>query len=810
MRARVGLACLLVASCASPSAPVDAPPRASASSAPRGEGAPLLPDGRVAARSVALTKRSVCALLVDATVWCFGPLYASDRAAYVVHEMPIPRTRALVSTTSVTYALTEDGRVFEWGFDPQLGALLAPRAVHAEGVDEIAAATDRLCVRRGAFADCRTASGEDPTPVSSEAVAIAARTNDACAATATTVVCMSSSSQIERRIPDVVELAASGTRTCARSRSGRVKCWQRAELDETEPFGGRAFSALEASPFGVCAVPALGPRVCLPDTAAGTESDASVALADALRPHRGVSSVALGGTGACFVDAGVLHCWGEADVGRREGAPTPVDLGDLASLRSARDVAVGAGRVCVLGMDDAVRCWGDTSSGATGLPAERAQLGPERVPGLPPIARLAAHRGMNCYVTKASEREPGGQLLCSGGFGPRLGAQACSDARFPCRRAPALVTTGVRDVALGDAFGCTVDEDGGARCWGRNDVGQLGAGDLEDAPSPRPVVDASGAPLRRVRKVAAGPMHACAILDPEPPRADGGGDVVCWGHDDPGVQGRPVPPPAEMPIIEKGWGMVRSVATPVPMPRPVMDVSARCAILAPPEGQTGAGGEVRCWGPDLNGNYAVTPARMGACDATRVVDACALGGRGVTCPMRGARIPAPYAGPAITSLALDDGRACWVDAEHHVSCRNRDDDAPIAGTLTLGPYAPTSACTAEPTRGARPPIASWSLSDVSGPFGAHGLSRAEIQTLVDVWSGPDLESCLGATPGVTFRFADAWGNDRVRLVYVGAPCEGLLDETDPMSTSKKLTPAGLALVKAMLVRPPPRPGREIP
>lgn len=795
-----------VVACGSPTVPVEPPPRASASSAPRaGDGAPLLPDGRIAATSVAVMGQSVCALLVDGTVWCFGRSFSDDRGAHVVHEMPIPKARSLVATTSATYALAEDGHVYVWGYDARLGKIDVPRALDADGVSEVAASVQATCLRRGSIAECRRPSGEAPFVLADDAVAISTRPREACAARPTTVACQAfglpPSPSVERRLPDVVELAASDARTCARSRAGRVKCWKDDELVETDLFGPRAFSALEGSPWGICAVPAGAPRVCVPDDADAPDAELAVAIADALRPHRNLTRVALGPSGACFVDAGVVHCWGESDVLGRATAPRAIDLGDLASLRSARDVAVAPGRTCIVGTDDAVRCWGDTTSGATGLPTDGGQLGPARVPGLPPVAYIASHANMNCYVTREIGSEVGGRLFCAGGFSDLYGRSDCADPRFPCRREATLVTTGVRDVALGDGFACVLDADTGVRCWGRNDDGQLGTGDFDDAPSPRPVLVGAGHALRGARKIVAGRRHVCALVD---------SDLACWGYDDPGVQGRAVPPAREMAVLPVGWGMARNVATPVPTEGRVRDVSARCVILAPADGERGSAGEVRCWGPDLNGNFAVTPARVGACDATQVVDACALGGRGVVCPTRGAKIQPPYTGPAITSFAVDDLSVCWVDADHRVACRDRDDDTPRIGALQLGPYAPTSACPAEPTRGARPPIASWAGSEVSGPFSAHALSLAEIQTLVDVWSGPDLESCQGPTPGVTFRFTDAWHTERTRLVYVGAPCEGLMDETDPLSTSKKLTPEGLALVKAMLARPPQRRDRDIP
>lgn len=58
--------------------------------------------------------------------------------------------------------------------------------------------------------------------------------------------------------------------------------------------------------------------------------------------------------------------------------------------------------------------------------------------------------------------------------------------------------------------------DSTATCWGRNVVGQLGAGDTEDRLTPTPVVG-----LRGVKAIGTGLLHTCAI--------DSSGAVYCWG-----------------------------------------------------------------------------------------------------------------------------------------------------------------------------------------------------------------------------------------------------------------------------------------
>ena len=49
--------------------------------------------------------------------------------------------------------------------------------------------------------------------------------------------------------------------------------------------------------------------------------------------------------------------------------------------------------------------------------------------------------------------------------------------------------SGVVDIGTGGRHSCAVSEDGTARCWGRNDVGELGDGSFVNRSTPVPVGD---------------------------------------------------------------------------------------------------------------------------------------------------------------------------------------------------------------------------------------------------------------------------------------------------------------------------------
>jgi hypothetical protein len=72
-------------------------------------------------------------------------------------------------------------------------------------------------------------------------------------------------------------------------------------------------------------------------------------------------------------------------------------------------------------------------------------------------------------------------------------------------------------VAAGGKHACAVTSAGAVRCWGRNNVGQVGDGSVVDAHSPQQVSGITGTAV----DVAAGGTHSCAVTQQ--------GTVQCWG-----------------------------------------------------------------------------------------------------------------------------------------------------------------------------------------------------------------------------------------------------------------------------------------
>lgn len=117
-----------------------------------------------------------------------------------------------------------------------------------------------------------------------------------------------------------------------------------------------------------------------------------------------------------------------------------------------------------------------------------------------------------CGASTAPAVAPGTAPLPS----PDAARTSPAAAASPASAAASTPTQGATQIDCGDFHTCARLVDGTARCWGRNDHGQLGDGTTVDRHAP-----VSPAGLRGVVEVAAGTSFTCARLE--------GGTAQCWG-----------------------------------------------------------------------------------------------------------------------------------------------------------------------------------------------------------------------------------------------------------------------------------------
>ncbi|MBA2661714.1 MAG: hypothetical protein H0U74_05425 [Bradymonadaceae bacterium] len=230
---------------------------------------------------------------------------------------------------------------------------------------------------------------------------------------------------------------------------------------------------------------------------------------------------ALGQLHTCAVAVtGKTYCWGRnnsAQLGRTEataaliGDPDPVPaLADVPSALS--ELSAGNGHSCALDAGKNVVCWGHNNEGQLGRETTNVIAGHGLLSGLGPMSSLSAGNMHGCAIHDQKVycwgRNSQGQL----GDGTELSRSAPAEVALPASAS---------QVVAGLDFSCALVESSAPNvyCWGQNSQGQLGAGSESPAIrslAPLPVVLATSA-----TDLTAGRQHACALLT--------GGTVSCWG-----------------------------------------------------------------------------------------------------------------------------------------------------------------------------------------------------------------------------------------------------------------------------------------
>ncbi|CAN0026597.1 unnamed protein product, partial [Ectocarpus sp. 4 AP-2014] len=262
---------------------------------------------------------------------------------------------------------------------------------------------------------------------------------------------------------------------------------------------------------------------------------------------------------AITINAAVVLLPGEAAAQRDGGmamfpaaaAAAATALVAAALFPPATAVSAGSSHSCAVLSDATVKCFGDNTLGQLGQldslsrGLEATDMG-DNLPTVPlgtfEAAAVYSGNEFNCAVSvdggsvKCWGQNEGGQL----GLGDTEARGGLNGEVFEMgQNLPTVDFSGnsglsVESMSLGGSATCAVLTGGSVRCWGANEVGQLGLGDTEnrgDEPDEMgddlPFVDLGTGAV--VSSVAVGAKHACATMED--------GVVKCWGNNDGGQLG---------------------------------------------------------------------------------------------------------------------------------------------------------------------------------------------------------------------------------------------------------------------------------
>jgi alpha-tubulin suppressor-like RCC1 family protein len=330
-----------------------------------------------------------------------------------------------------------------------------------------------------------------------------------------------------------------GTATCcARTSASGVQCWG---WNDQGVLGANSIPA--PPPDGLFNRPTPGPVLQLP-----TKGDNPVEMED-------VSAFAIGSAHGCAIQGGEVLCWGWNAAGQG-GLPMPAFLPaarpnsvtGVVSLATARNFA--GEHTCAITGEGGLLCWGSNGSGRLGDGTTDSRPTAAPVAGLVDVTAVATGHFHTCAIARDADNPGVGPgVFCWGdnGFGQAVPSGA--NPLLEPVRVPGM--DGAVAIATGEEHTCAALESGAARCWGRNNIGQLGGGTITEGPTPAAldVVGPTGeGTLTGVVQLTAGVVNTCART--------AASEVYCWGESVRGQFGQGdakvppiVPTPVEVPVL---------------------------------------------------------------------------------------------------------------------------------------------------------------------------------------------------------------------------------------------------------------------
>jgi alpha-tubulin suppressor-like RCC1 family protein len=203
--------------------------------------------------------------------------------------------------------------------------------------------------------------------------------------------------------------------------------------------------------------------------------------------------IAAGGLHNCgLTTTGTTLCWGANDQGQRGDNTTLNPALDTVSSKLTAvaggfifdSITAGYKHTCALDGAGVAYCWGDNGFGQLGNGTTTTSVSPLPVAGGLTFTTISAGFYHTCGLTT------GGAAYCWGRNTPNelqesVGGQL-GDGTTVSRTSPAPVSGGLtfRSISASEVTTCGVTTAGVAYCWGDNEYGQLGTGDVTSSQVP--------------------------------------------------------------------------------------------------------------------------------------------------------------------------------------------------------------------------------------------------------------------------------------------------------------------------------------
>jgi alpha-tubulin suppressor-like RCC1 family protein len=232
--------------------------------------------------------------------------------------------------------------------------------------------------------------------------------------------------------------------------------------------------------------------------------------------------LSLGDFHSCGLQAdGQVFCWGLNTQGQ-SGNGVPGGTGSnvprvIIGGALFSSISAGGNHTCGINVDKTTMCWGNNVGGQLGVGSNIDKFEPAPITGGHLFIQVSASTFGHTCGLKAN-----GEVWCWGvNDNGQLGT-----GNLITQNVAVLVGGGVKftSISSGGAHTCGISADSSVYCWGRNDRGQVG-----DGTNLQRLIPTKVAVPTKFIKVAGGLAHTCALSD--------NGDPYCWGDNVVGALG---------------------------------------------------------------------------------------------------------------------------------------------------------------------------------------------------------------------------------------------------------------------------------
>jgi alpha-tubulin suppressor-like RCC1 family protein len=213
----------------------------------------------------------------------------------------------------------------------------------------------------------------------------------------------------------------------------------------------------------------------------------------------GVSAIVAGAVHTCaLTGSSGVQCWGynfygQLGDGTTTDRYTAVDVSGLTSdVRAIGSISMSE-HTCALTINNGAKCWGRNVFGQLGDGTTNSTPNPVDVSGLTSDVRaIATGSNHTCALTMSDGVKCWGSNS-NGQLGDSTIATGKTHVDTPLDVSG--LTSGMSAIATGGSYTCALTSGGGVKCWGRNNVGQLGDGTTIDRHTPVDVSVLTGTAL---------------------------------------------------------------------------------------------------------------------------------------------------------------------------------------------------------------------------------------------------------------------------------------------------------------------------